>query len=260
VNVDFYLGADTHWLNKTDVPLMVSHGRLARRKTLPVASAPWVCDSRGFSELSQYGRWTISPEQYADALRRYAREIGQLVWASPQDWMCEPEILAKTGLTIAEHQDRTVASVILLRRLVPEVHIIPVLQGWVLADYLRHVDLYTAAGIDLTAEPVVGLGSVCRRQSSPEIHDIVQALAALGLNLHGFGMKAGAVHAIGGLLESADSGAWSYGGRKRIGHCPHGLVRWEANCPEAARVWRKNVLAKVRPVQPPNTMPTRSAA
>ncbi len=34
---------------------------------------------------------------------RYRDEIGCLLWAAPQDWMCEPWITAKTGLTVAEH-------------------------------------------------------------------------------------------------------------------------------------------------------------
>jgi hypothetical protein len=244
--VDFYTGGDVACLT-WGFPVMVSHGRLRRQKTLPRATAPWVCDSRGFTELSQHGRWTITAEQYATALRRYATDVGRLVWASPQDWMCEPHILAKTGLTVADHQARTVASVAELRELVDgAVHVIPVLQGWALPDYLAHIDQYAAAGIDLFAEPVVGLGSVCRRQRTGEIHAIVETLAGMGLRLHGFGVKTAAIEAVGDLLASADSAAWSAGARHRTGRCPHpGSVRWEANCPQRAAAWRERVLARL---------------
>lgn len=248
--MDFYLGGDVQALT-WGVPVMVSHGRLRTRKRLPRATAPWVCDSRGFTELSSNGRWTIPARQYATALRRYAQEVGQLVWASPQDWMCEPFIVRKTGLTVTEHLARTVESVHQMRALLAgQVHIIPVLQGYVLLDYLRCVDLYAAHGIDLRAEPVVGLGSVCRRQATDEIHTIVSVLSAMDIKLHGFGVKTAAIEAVGPLLESADSEAWSYGARRRIVHCAHGLVRWAANCRLCALDWRDDVLSRLGHVQP----------
>jgi hypothetical protein len=247
--VDFYLGADVAGLG-WGVPVMVSHGRLRTRRTLPRASAPWVCDSRGFTELSTHGRWTIGAREYATALRRYAAEIGQLQWASPQDWMCEPWITAKTGLSVAEHQQLTVESVLLLRHLVPDVHVIPVIQGWALPDYLACIDLYAVHGIDLRTEPVVGLGSVCRRQASSEIATIVEVISAMGIALHGFGVKTEAMDTYGPLLASADSFAWSYGMRRRVRHCGHGLTRWAANCPACARQWRLDVLDRIGPAQP----------
>jgi hypothetical protein len=245
----FYLGGDVAALS-WGVPVMVSHGRLRSRKTLPRATAPWVCDSRGFTELSQYGRWTFGPDVYAQALLRYAEEIGQLVWASPQDWMVEEWILAKTGLTILNHQERTIESVLRLRGLLAgQVHVIPVLQGQAISDYHRHDRMYAAAGVNLRAEPVVGLGSVCRRQASREIDALVSSLEATGLRLHGFGVKTDGLASYGPLLTSADSFAWSLGARRDHARCPHGLVKWEANCPERALEWRGRVLAKLRTAQ-----------
>ena len=61
-----YLG--THmdgWLAHVGVPLFVSHRRLVRRKTLPMARSGWALDSGGFSELSMYGGWrTNTLEEY----------------------------------------------------------------------------------------------------------------------------------------------------------------------------------------------------
>lgn len=258
----FYLGVDATFLWRSEpawlaavedaeVELMVSHGRLRRYKTLRPAVADWVCDSRGFTELSQHGRWTITPEEYAEALIRYADEIGRLRWASPQDWMCEDVMLAKTGKTVAEHQDLTVTSVIRLRELVAgRVHIIPVLQGQTVEQYVECVEKYRAAGIDLTAEPVVGLGSVCRRQASREIRELVEVLSAMGIRLHGFGVKTEAMEQYGPLLESADSFAWSKANRHRAEECVHGVVAWERNCPVAALTWRDQVVAKLSSSRP----------
>ncbi len=88
----FYLGTHKpHWLALVDFSLMVSHRTLAQRRTLPRARAPWALDSGGFTEIATYGRWTIPPQAYVEAVARYAAEIGRLDWAAPQDWMCEPE-------------------------------------------------------------------------------------------------------------------------------------------------------------------------
>lgn len=211
----FYLGAHhPSWLETAGVPLFVSYGRLQGRKRLPRAAARWALDSRGFSELSQHGRWTISPRAYARDVQRYIREIGRLDWASVQDWMCEPVIRAKTGLTVEEHQERTVRSWLELRELAPEVPWAPVLQGWTLWDYLRHVEAYDRA--DRTwREGVVGVGSVCRRQTVGWVPALFQILHAQeGLRLHAFGFKRSGLPDVAHLLESTDSLAWSFDARR----------------------------------------------
>ena len=91
-------------------PLFISHRRLARQAKLPRASARWALDSGGFSELSLHGRWVTTVEQYIEATRRYAQEIGRLEFAFAMDWVCHPDVLTRTGLTIQEHQRRTVAN------------------------------------------------------------------------------------------------------------------------------------------------------
>lgn len=241
----FYLGTHMpHWLERSDVPLFVSRRRLAGRKRLPRSRVPWALDSGGFTELQMFGRWTISTEQYAAEVRRFQTEIGLLEWAAPQDWMCEPHMLAKTGLTVEEHQRRTVANLLELRRLAPDVPWAPVLQGWTLADYLRHVEMYAAAKVDLRAEPIVGVGSVCRRQGTKEAITIFRALHALGLRLHGFGVKTSGISALAQYLVSADSLAWSFAARCEppldgcVGHknC--------ANCWRWARRWLDGVLSR----------------
>ncbi|MBQ1165928.1 hypothetical protein KBZ21_48900, partial [Streptomyces sp. A73] len=67
---------------------------------------------------------------------------------------------------------------------------------------------------DLAAEPIVGLGSVCRRQATSEINEIVATLHSHGLRLHGFGVNTQGLSDYGPSLYSADSMAWSVDGRR----------------------------------------------
>lgn len=209
----FYLG--THqpsWLARTPgVPLMLSHRRLAPMRRLPVAVTRWALDSGGFTELSLHGAWTTRSSAYGKAIRRYQQEIGNLDWAAPQDWMCEPFMIRSTGRTIADHQRLTIDNYLRLRE--ENLPVIPVLQGWHLNDYLHCLDLYGKAGIDLAELPLVGLGSVCRRQNTGDITAIATALAGRGLILHGFGVKTGGLDRYGHALASSDSMAWSLRGR-----------------------------------------------
>lgn len=242
----FYLG--THrptWLwTVHDVPLFISHRVLRDRKTrFPRATTPWALDSGGFTELNLYGKWHTTPEEYVASVRRYNDELGHLEWASPQDWMCEPWVVAKTGLSVAEHQARTVENYLTLIDLAPDLPFVPVLQGWELDDYHAHADAYAAAGVDLTEQPVVGIGSVCRRQATGQIAGIFDSLRARGLRMHGFGVKSAGLAQYADNLVSADSLAWSYGARrdanKGIRHCSKKTC---ANCLHYALAWRDRVL------------------
>jgi len=193
------------------VPLFVSIRRLRDRKTLPAARAPWALDSGGFTELSRYGRWMTRESQYVEEVARVAA-IGRLAWVAPQDWMCEPWIVRETGLSVAEHQSRTVASFLSLRSALGPL-VIPVLQGYGPRDYDRCIELYRDAGVALDREPVVGLGSVCRRSRSREAVALIRYLSDHRLQLHGFGLKGTVIHAAARHLASADSMAWSFAAR-----------------------------------------------
>jgi hypothetical protein len=246
----FLLG--THhpgWLTTAGVPLFISDRRLRSYRRLPHAAASWALDSGGFTELATHGSWDHgpTPEQYVARVRRYARDIGRLVWAAPQDWMCEPFILAKSGLSVAEHQARTIANYLQLRNLAPDLPFVPVPQGWTTGDYLRCAASYDRAGVDLAALPLVALGSVCRRQATGHADAIVAALRGAGITrLHGFGVKTLGLARYGHLLHSADSMAWSVAAR-RSRPLP-GCTRHRscANCPRYALAWRQRLLTQLR--------------
>lgn len=265
----FYLTTHKrHWVKLTDVPLFLKSEHFAAAAKLYPARGPYAVDSGGFSELQRNGCWTHTPRQHVQDLRRIWECVGPYDWAAPQDWMCEdliihggtagPNVFVGTHLSIEEHQRRTVANFLELRSLAPDLRIAPVIQGDNVPAYERCVELYENAGVDLRAEPVVGLGSVCRLQSTREGAAIVTAMAAHGFKLHGFGFKILGLERVSHLLASADSAAWSYHARKRPplpGHTHKNC----ANCLEYALNWRQRVI-KAIPTHRQTLLTDRGAA
>lgn len=271
----FWLG--THkpgWLAREDfrgVPLMLSHNELRNRAKMPSGVVTsFMLDSGGFTQLSRYGPWPDgSAERYVEAVYRYA-EHGGLAYAWPQDWMCEPWVIQGgvhqgtrfpgTGLDVETHQRLTVDNFLALQELAPDLPWRPVLQGWELDDYLRSVRFYQEAGVDLWSFDLVGLGSVCRRQATDEIGQVVQEVSQTGLPLHGFGVKTKGLELYGAELYDADSMAWSVDARWQqaatrrgdakgamLPGCRHGVDGRGGcqNCPLWALEWRRRLLVKL---------------
>ncbi len=270
----FYLGVHhPSWLSDArleGVPLFVSRNRLVGRKRLPVAVTDFALDSGGFTELQRHGRWVCPVDEYAGFVLHLKRTYGaRLAWVAPQDWMCEPIVIsggraaggvqfAGTGLTVEEHQRRTVANFVELRARLGDL-VVPVLQGWRLTDYWRCEEMYRDADVDLAAEPLVAVGSVCRRQNTDEAAKIMATLASGGLRLHGFGFKKQGILRCSGDLASADSMAWSFAGRKRPNVEHAHIVRSRepgafgtpgaaddcAGCVDYALEWHADLLAEI---------------
>lgn len=176
----------------------------------------WIMDSGAFSTLAKYGRFPHSVGEYAAQIRRWA-ENGSMLAAVSQDYMCEPDQLKRTGLTIAEHQRLTVKRYdALVNDDTGGVHVMPVLQGYAAEDYISHIRQY---GNRLIEGMWVAVGSVCKCNSNQK--EILALLRSIhrerpDLKLHGLGLKgtALAVPFVARVLHSADSMAWSYGARK----------------------------------------------
>ncbi len=238
----FYLGTHhAHWLAQTDVPLFISRRTLAGRRSLPRALGPWALDSGGFTELSQHGRWTLSAKDYASEVQRYADQIGGLQWAATQDYMCEPALRLKTGLSVAEHQRRTVDNWLQLKMLAPDLPWVPVLQGWTMGEYLDHAELYDKADPSWR-EGLVGAGSICRRQSTVRAGALIEILFQEGIRIHAFGFKRTGLSSCAKHLSSADSLAWSLHARKSPplpGCTDHKSC---SNCLAFALQWRAETL------------------
>jgi hypothetical protein len=238
--------------------LFVSDRRLRGYKRLPRAAVAWALDSGGFTELSTHGSWDHgpTPAQYTARIRRYFDEVGGLAWAASQDWMCEPAILTRTGLSVAQHQARTVDNYLELRDLAADLdlppHLVcPTVQGWQPEDFVRCVDRYAHAGVDLTSVPSVAVGTLCRRQATTIAGQILAALHAVGLTrLHGFGFKLTGLARYRHLLTSADSMAWSYAARRRppLPGCATHINC--ANCPRYAYHWYRTQVTPILTATP----------
>ena len=237
----FYLG--THHTSQKwfdlGVPLFISRRVLTKRKGFPQPQTQWALDSGGFTELTLHDEWRTSLKDYTADVLRFQREMGHLAWVSPQDWMCEPHMIEKTGLSVSIHQRRTVYNFLSLRQHLGSL-VIPVLQGWELEDYRRCWELYETEGIHLEDESIVGLGSVCRRQNTREAEEIVRSLKPLRLHYYGAKMTGLGMFADG--LVSADSMAWSF--RARYDDPLPGCTTHKncANCEYYAMQWRDKLM------------------
>jgi hypothetical protein len=200
----------------------ISINRLRGRKK-PVGCPDVLLDSGAFTELEQFGEYRHAELDYAAELwRLHCAGVVNIVAAVSQDYMCEPFMLRKTGLSIDAHQWLTIHRYInltyWLRTLFagpPPFHLMPVLQGYSPSDYVRHLRMY---GDLLPRGAWVGVGSVCKRQGNPSL--IIEVLSVIlakrpDLRLHGFGVKKTSLRnvQIREMLHTADSMAWSFAAR-----------------------------------------------
>jgi hypothetical protein len=207
----------------------------ARRSRMEINE--WMMDSGAFTELSKYGAYRHSVDEYAKEIRRW-KDCGRLLTAVAQDYMCEPFILAKTGLTVPKHQQLTIERYDALLRENTGVYVLPVLQGYEPHEYAAHLQAY---GRRLRYGAWVGVGSICKRNTNAgTIEGVLRAIKKLrpDLRLHGFGIKTAALRspAVRSLLYSADSMAWSYNERvKERELFRKGIVR---DYPSRANDWQ----------------------
>jgi hypothetical protein len=193
----------------------ISINRL-RKRVQPLGNVRVLVDSGAFTELERYGAYRHEPEEYAAALHSlHLRKVCNIVAAVSQDYMCEPFMLAKTGMTIEQHQRLTIERYDRIVACGLPFPVLPVLQGYSPADYVRHIHMY---GNRLKPWQWVGVGSVCKRNSDPrQILGVLGAIkqARPDLQLHGFGIKLTALKhpLIRALLATSDSMAWSYHAR-----------------------------------------------
>lgn len=178
--------------------------------------APLIIDSGGFNVLANDNTefpWSV--EQYHEFLQQYSDRFD---WAACMDYACEhrfDDLMSKE-----ERVEKTLENAIEHFNLDPEYNLRPVLQGRTLEDYVEFYDRLNDHGIPTD---YVGLGTVCRLNSSSEIVEIERGLRrATDIEaIHGFGVKVAAFK-LGAYFETADSRAW--------GDAPdHGEVYYNAN-------------------------------
>ena len=253
--MEFYFSHLLYWLGELEVPLFISRNRLVKCRTLPKARKAWALDS-GFTELAKCGYWHSSPEEYAQDTRRFRDAIEQMSWAS-MDWMCEPWVVHG-----GDHGGQVFAGTRVARNLAPDepddldLPFVSVLQGRSLQDYEHRARMYAEAGIQLKDEPLVGLGSVCRRQGNPRDRRDRQPLRRAGPVPPRPRSQDHRCRRYGHLLTSADSMAWSAGARRRprLPECTH-RAQTCVNCPRYALLWRTKVLFALAARRPANHHP-----
>jgi hypothetical protein len=193
----------------------ISVHRIATRVG-PFAVGDWIMDSGAFSTILKHGGYPEAPEVYAAQIKRWSKN-GNLLAAVTQDYMCEPHMLAITGMSIEQHQRLTVERYdAILACDLGGVYLMPVLQGYAPQDYVRHLEMY---GDRIAHGAWVGVGSVCKRNGDPlAIEEVLLAILAArpDLRIHGFGIKTTALQSevVRNALWTADSMAWSLAARK----------------------------------------------
>ncbi len=210
---------------------MISIGRLVDRNTdgtiqrrrdgslrarrAPIACAHVMIDPQAFQVLKLFGRYPDPVAVYAELLT-HLTTLCEIDSATSEDYMCEPFMRERTGLTVQDHQRLTISRYDTLVGLRPPCYIMPVLQGYEPSEYADHLHQYRRR---LKRGMWVGVGSVCKRNADPSaIRDVLYSILRErpDLRLHGFGLKTTAMRwpLIRQMLHSADSLAWSYHARK----------------------------------------------
>lgn len=247
----FFVGVfDKRHISWVDKYFMMSYARLKNRKSAinPPSNLEWIMDSSGFSEIHKNGRYTFTTEEYEKSILLHMPN-----WFANMDWMCEQSALAKSGKTVAEHQELTTENHVILQDWAKEngMGFMGVVQGYAKSDYISHIDSLKERG--LICE-YIGIGSICRRSQDYNIFNIVNTVKEelpSWVKLHLFGVKNSIFnHKLftSDLAYSCDSMAWSYLGamnKSQVGRrcnffsniiCDKNY-KWCNNCEMAFRKW-----------------------
>ena len=179
-----------------------------RKKELPKCKGNFLMDSAGFTELSDFGKYSFDIDEYLTCVRRFNPD-----YFVNMDWMCEPAILQKTGYSVEYHIINTVENYHKMIMKLSEEEIkqcIPVIQGWKIQDYFYCIEQYENNGL---IAPYMGVGSVCRRGSASEIAKIISMIKGElpNVKLHGFGVKKSVIGLLpNDVLYSIDSAAYMF--------------------------------------------------
>jgi len=215
--LDFYLGLHQPNHAFRFHRVFISVNRLRNRKSSFRVNR-WIMDSGAFSTIHKYGGYPMPVDAYAYQVVKW-RNTGIRLAAVSEDFMCEPVMLERTGMTVTQHQRMTVDRYSKLIDLTKDenYYIMPVIQGYSPLEYKNCIRLY---GNLLVSNAWVGVGSVCKRNTNTE--SVLAILDAVkterpDLRLHGFGLKTSALlnPRVSQLLHSSDSMAWSYSARMK---------------------------------------------
>jgi len=173
-------------------------------------------DSGGYSFMHKKGEYDTTDRHYLEYVERHDPHV----WAL-RDYPCEAAVLDKHGRTVDDHQRMTLDRHRSLMDLKDDYDItgtpMAVLQGWTGPEYVSHMDAMRDAGV-LT--DLVGVGSVCRRDATDQILDVLHAVndaLPSGATIHAFGVKTDVLRGdIPDKLRSVDTHSYDYRARY---HC-----------------------------------------
>ncbi len=120
----FYVGIHHPSIAGSMERTMLSINVLENRKS-DFPANKWILDSGAFTRISR-GQDHMDVKEYGKQIKRWA-QCGELEAAVSQDWMCEPQVLKITRLTLEEHQSMTTGRWLRLREEVPDTHLMPVI-------------------------------------------------------------------------------------------------------------------------------------
>ncbi len=169
-------------------------------------------DSGGYGAAFYDDGFKFSIDEYAELVQKIRPEY----WAT-MDYPCEPNV--RQGMTVNKRIALTIKNCQKLLS-VGLPGCVPVIQGWELNDYLLCVELMRKANV---IQPVMGIGSICRRGKQAEIVEIVRHLhkELPQTQFHAFGVKINALKCNNGeilnYLHSIDTAAWQFNEKDEFG-------------------------------------------
>ena len=125
--------SDAKHFNRVFVSVTRLSGHYGRKRKF--TDQPWIMDSGAFTTIARHGGYPKPVSGLREQIRRWAGP--NLVAVVAQDFMCEA---IHAGQDRADHRrspttdDRTLDE---LSKVVGGVYLMPVLQGYALADYVR---------------------------------------------------------------------------------------------------------------------------
>ena len=200
---EYFVGTDdfqrAHKVNamiSANALVRINNGALQIRKA-PIRAGRWMMDSGAFSQVTKYGDFIMSPEEYVRIAVRF-QDCGDLACIVTQDYMCEPDVIKMLqGMgkkaSVRIHQRKTVERYIACadeaHKQGLKVPVMPVLQGWEVEDYWDHYCMYKSAFMAGSGRmrwnpEWIGIGSTCKRNKNPEI--VAQILDSLEYQLRGY--------------------------------------------------------------------------
>jgi hypothetical protein len=163
-------------------------------------------DSGGFSLARENSEYPFSRTDYARVADRCQADL-----VATRDLPCEPQVDRTAHATNRDRIAWSVTEATTQFRERPDLPWVPVIQGYVVGEYLECVDLLESAKL---VRPFMAIGSLCARRRVDRAWSVIQAVRRRlpDVRLHGFGIDLRFVRdrRIRAALWSADTAAWKF--------------------------------------------------